>query len=35
VPGAVLAALVLAIGLWPEPMLAVSREAAAVLGGAS
>jgi multicomponent Na+:H+ antiporter subunit D len=35
VPGAVLAALVLAIGLWPEPLLAVSREAAAVLGGAS
>ncbi len=28
-----LAVLVIAVGLWPEPLLAASREAAAVLGG--
>ncbi|MEX0972140.1 MAG: proton-conducting transporter membrane subunit [Solirubrobacterales bacterium] len=28
-----LAAIVIAVGLWPEPLLAASREAAAVLGG--
>lgn len=32
-PGIVLGLLLLALGLWPEPLLAVSREAAEVLAG--
>jgi multicomponent Na+:H+ antiporter subunit D len=33
VPGVLLALVVLVLGLWPEPLLAVSREAAAALTG--
>ncbi len=33
VPGVAMAVVVLALGLWPEPLLGVSREAAAVLAG--
>lgn len=35
VPAIGLAALILALGLWPEPLLAASRAAAAVLGGSA